>query len=48
MRRGSAEELGPICEYGEEEAIGDAVVEEGSDARPGEGQAFDQSKDSLG
>jgi len=42
------EEVRPVSEYGEEEAAGDAVAEEGPDAGPWGGEAFDEGEDSLG
>jgi len=42
------EEVGPIREYGEEEAVADAVAEEGPNASPWGGQAFDEGADGLG
>jgi len=42
------EEVCTISEYGEEEATGDAVAEEGSDAGPRGGEAFDERQDGLG
>jgi len=42
------EEVGPICEYREEEATGNAMAEEGSDASPRGGEAFDKEEDGLG
>jgi len=41
-------EFGSVEEYGEEEAIGDVVAEEGSDARSSGGEALDEGEDSLG
>ena len=41
------EEVGPISEYGEEEATGNTVVEEGSDASPWGGEAFDKGEDGF-
>ena len=41
-------EVGSICEYGEEEAAGNAVADEGSDASPWGGEAFDKGEDGLG
>ena len=42
------EEVRPVSEYGEEEAAGNAVAEEGSDAGPWRGEAFDEGEDGLG
>jgi len=42
------EEVGSVSEYGKEEAIGNAVAEEGSDAPSGGGEALDEGEDSLG
>jgi len=42
------EEVCTIGEYGEEEATGDAVAEERSDAGPWGGEAFNEGKDGLG
>jgi len=42
------EEVCTISEYGEEEATGDAVAEERSDAGPWGGEAFDEGEDGLG
>ena len=41
------EEVGPISEYGEEEASGNAMAEEGSDASSWRGEAFDEGEDGL-
>jgi len=41
------EEVGPISDYGEEEATGDAMAEEGSDASPWGGEAFDKGENGL-
>jgi len=41
-------EVSSICEYGEEDAVGDTVAEEGSDARPRGGEELDEGKDCLG
>jgi len=42
------EEVSSLCEYGEEEPDGDTVAEEGSDACPWGGEAFDEGEDCLG
>jgi len=42
------EEVCTIGEYVEEEATGDAMAEERSDAGPWGGEAFDEGKDCLG
>ena len=42
------EEVRPVSKYGEEEATGNAMAEEGSDAGPWGGKAFDEEEDSLG
>jgi len=42
------EEVGSVGEYREEEAVGNAVAEEGSDPGPRGGEAFDEGEDSLG
>jgi len=42
------EEVCPVGEYGEEEAAGDAVAEERSDAGPWGGEAFDEGQNGLG
>jgi len=42
------EEVCTISEYGEEEATGDAVAEERSDAGPWAGEAFDEGEDGMG
>ena len=42
------EEVGTVSEYGEEEAVGNAMAEQGSDAGPRGGEVFDQERDSLG
>jgi len=42
------EEVCTISEYGEEEATGDAVAAERSDAGPWGGEAFDEGEDGLG
>jgi len=41
-------EVHPVSEYGEEEGAGNAMAEEGSDAGPWGGEAFDKGEDSLG
>jgi len=41
------EEVGPIDEYGEEEATGRAIAEEGSAASPWGGEVFDKGEDGL-
>jgi len=41
------EEGGSVCEYGEEEALGNTVAEERPDACPGGGEALDKGKDRL-
>jgi len=41
------EEVRPVSEYGEEEAAGNAVAEEGPDTGPWGGEAFDEGEDSL-
>jgi len=42
------EEVRPVSEYGEEEATGNAMPEEGSDAGPWGGESFDEGEDRLG
>jgi len=42
------EEVGSVGEYREEEAVGNAVAEEGSDACSWGGETFDEGADSLG
>ena len=42
------EEVGSVGECGEEEAAGNAVTEERSDASPSGGEVFDESEDGLG
>jgi len=42
------EEVCSVSEYGEEEAAGDAVAEERSDAGPWGGDAFDEGENGLG
>jgi len=42
------EEVGPVCEYGGEEAVGDAVAEKGCNPSPWGGYAFDEGRNSLG
>jgi len=41
------EEVGPISDYEEEEATGNAMAGEGSDASPWGGEAFDEGEDGL-
>jgi len=41
------EEVGSVGEYGEEEAFGNTVAEEGSDACSWGGEAFDKGEDGL-
>jgi len=42
------EVVGSVTEYGKEEAVGDTVAEEGSDACPWGGNALDEGEDCLG
>jgi len=42
------EEVYSVSEYGEEEATGNAMAEERSDAGPWGGEAFDEGEDCLG
>jgi len=42
------EEVGSVCEYGEEEAVGDPVTGEGPYARSWGGEALDEGEDCLG
>jgi len=42
------EEVGSVGKYREEEAVGNAVAEEGSDACSWGGVAFDEGEDGLG
>jgi len=42
------EEVCTVSEYGKEEAIGNAMAEEWSDASPWGGEALDEGKDCLG
>ena len=42
------EEVSSVSEYGEEEATGDAMAEEGSDAGPWGGETLDAGEDCLG
>jgi len=42
------EEVSSVSEYGEEEATGNAMAEERSDAGPWGGDAFDEGEDGLG
>ena len=42
------EEVCSVSEYGEEEATGNAMAEERSDAGPWGGEAFDEGEDCLG
>ena len=41
------EEVGPIHEYGDEEATCNVMAEKGSDASPWRGEAFDKGEDGL-
>jgi len=41
-------EVSSVSEYGEEEAIGNAMAEEWSDASPWRGEAFDEGENGLG
>ena len=43
-----SEEVSSVCEYGEEEAVGNAVAEEGPDICPWGGKALDEGEDRLG
>jgi len=42
------EEVSTVCEYLEEEAIGNAIATERSDAGPWGGEALDEGEDCLG
>jgi len=42
------EEVGSVGEYGQEEAVGNAVAEEGSDASPWGGEGFAKGEDGVG
>jgi len=42
------EEVGAVGEYGDEEAVGNAVAEEESDAGSWGGKSFDEGEDGLG
>jgi len=42
------EEVGSVSKYGEEQPIGDAMAQEGSEASSGGGEAFDEGEDGLG
>ena len=43
-----SKEVGSVCEYGEKEANGIPVAEEGSDASPCGGKVLYEREDSLG
>jgi len=42
------EQIGPVSEDGEEEALSDAMVQERSDSRPRRGEAFDKGEGRVG
>jgi len=42
------EKVGPIGEYGEEKALGDAVAQKWPDASTGRGWSFDEGEGGLG